>query len=77
MRSGQPASEETPRELHVYDGRDRVGLVIQRAAKCDAFDASGVFLGTFKKLKSAVDAVNLSRSVFCIPDSDGRKDNSP
>ena len=64
------------RELSIYDGRDRIGMVIACGDRCDAFDVSGVHLGTFKKVKAAADAVTLSRSSSCVPDTNGRRDNS-
>lgn len=62
------------RHLSIYDGRDHIGMVVDRGNVCDAFDVSGVHLGTFKKLKAASDAVNSSRLVSCVPDNNGRMD---
>ena len=64
------------RHLSIYDGTDRLGMVIKTAGRCCAFDVHGVYLGTFKKLKAAADAVSWSRVVSCIPDTSARQDNS-
>lgn len=65
------------RHLHLYDGRDCIGLVVDRGDVCDAFDRSGVHLGTFKKRKAAVAAVNSSLPCSCVCDSSARRDGSP
>ena len=64
------------RQLSIYDGRERIGMVIEGGARCDAFDVAGVYIGSFNKLKAATDAVVLSRSSSCVPDTNGRRDNS-
>jgi hypothetical protein len=65
---------ERLRHLSVYDGRDRRG--IQHNGRCDAFTVEGIYLGSFRKLKAVANAVTLSRSSSCVPDTSGRMDNS-
>jgi hypothetical protein len=50
------------RHLCFHDGQDRLGMVIQRDSRCDAFDVQGVYFGTFKRIKATADAVTLARS---------------
>jgi hypothetical protein len=69
-------TRDIERHLSVYDGRDRLGMVIQHNGRCDAFTVEGVYLGSFRKLKAAADGVTLSRSSSCVPDTSGRMDNS-
>jgi hypothetical protein len=66
------------RHLSIYDGTDRIGMVIERHGRCDAFDVHGNHLGEFKKRKAAADAVSLSAVSSCVPDTNGngRRDNS-
>jgi hypothetical protein len=59
------AKTSPARELSVYDGQDRIGMLIARAGSFDAFDQSGIRLGSFKKLKAAADAVSSSQSTSC------------
>ena len=49
---------QMPRELAVFDGRDRIGMLIQRNGRCDAFDAYGVLLGTFANVRAAADKIS-------------------
>lgn len=69
---------DTERHLHLYDGLDRIGLVVDRGGGVvDAFDVSGVHLGTFKKVKVAVAAVNTSVPLrSCVADLSARMDGS-
>ena len=64
------------RHLSLYDGRDRIGMVIACGDRCDAFDVHGVHLGSFRKLKAAVSAVNSSLVSSCVCDTSARRDNS-
>jgi len=64
------------RNLSIYNGTDRIGLVIEHDGRCDAFDVHGVHLGTFKRRKAAADAVSLSVVSSCVPDTSERRDNS-
>jgi hypothetical protein len=64
-----------PRQLSVYDGQDRLGMVIKHDGRCDAFDIH-VLLGTFQKIKAAAAAVTLSAVRSCVADTSARKDNS-
>jgi hypothetical protein len=41
------------RYLSLYDGQDRIGVVIARPGAADAFDTYGVHLGTFRTVKAA------------------------
>jgi hypothetical protein len=71
------SGEVATRQLSLYDGQDRIGLIVDRGGgHVDAFDTSGILLGTFKKIKAAANAVSLSRSVSCVPDTSARQDNS-
>jgi hypothetical protein len=63
------------RQLSLYDGQDRIGMVVERNGRCDAFDVHGIHLGTFPKMKAAVSAVNSSLPV-CVCDTSARRDNS-
>lgn len=69
-------SDKPERFLHLYDGRDLIGTIVDRGDNCDAFDRSGVHLGTFKKRKAAVSAVNSSLPVR-VCDAHARRDGSP
>jgi hypothetical protein len=62
--------------LSVYEGRHRVGRVIQHNGWCDAFRIARIYLGSFRKLKAAANEVTLSRSSSRVPDTSGRMDNS-
>jgi hypothetical protein len=64
------------RVLSVYDGADRLGMVVQRNGCVDAFDVNRVHLGTFKKIKAAADAVSSSLLRSCVGDPSARMDNS-
>jgi hypothetical protein len=46
------------RHLSLYDGLDRIGMVIERGGCVDAFDVNDVHLSTFKKTKAAISAVS-------------------
>jgi hypothetical protein len=46
------------RELANYDGRERIGLLIEHCGAVDAFDAHGVHFGTFKNIEAASAAIN-------------------
>jgi hypothetical protein len=74
MFTGAGMTDE--RHLSIYCGRDQIGTLVHRGNHVDTFDASGVYLGAFKKIKSAADAVSLSRFVSCVPDACARMDNS-
>ena len=71
-------SERTKqRQLSIYDGQDRIGLVVDRGGgHLDAFDVSGIRLGTFKKIKTAANAVSSSSLCSCVGDLSARMDNS-
>lgn len=63
--------------LSLYDGRDLIGMVVDRGGgHVDAFDRTGVHLGTFKKQKAAVSAVNSSLPCTCVCDANARRDGS-
>ena len=64
------------RELSIYNGRDRIGCVIDRGDHCEAFDVYGVHLCSFPETKAAVSADNLSLSGSCVCDVNARRDNS-
>jgi hypothetical protein len=64
------------RYLSLYDGQDRVGVVIARPGTLDAFDVYGVHLGRFKTVKAATSAINTSLSGACVGDTNARSDNS-
>ena len=53
---------DTKTHFAVYDGRDRLGAVIQRNRSVDAFDPAGVHLGTFHTVEAAVAALSNPRS---------------
>ena len=65
------SGEVATRQLSVYNGRDRIGMVITGGARSDAFDVFGCYIGSVKKMKAAAHAVVLSRSSSCVPD-DGK-----
>jgi hypothetical protein len=71
-KSNQPSE----RHLSIFDGRDRIGMVVERNGSVDAFDVNGVHLGTFKKIKPAVSAVNSSLPCSCVCDTNARRDGS-
>jgi hypothetical protein len=73
---GVAMTRDIERHLSLYDGRDRLGVVIQRNGRCDAFDIQGVYLGLFPTLKAAIAAVNTSLSCSCVSDFNARRDNS-
>jgi hypothetical protein len=58
--------------LSVYDGRDQIGSVVARGKSVDAFDRSGVHLGTFPTLKAASAALSGPRDSSCVRDHSGR-----
>lgn len=60
--------------LAIYDGRDRLGALVQRGKAVDAFDPSGCHLGTFPSIKAAAAAIvgHHSRSVPCVRDQGER-----
>ncbi len=69
-------TRDIDRQLVIYDGQDRIGLIVDHGGgHVDAFDGSGVHLGSFKKIKAAANAVSLSGSVSCVSDTSGRMDN--
>ncbi len=43
--------------LTVFDGADRVGSLVERAGKFEAFDIEGRHLGTFPDLRAASRAI--------------------
>jgi hypothetical protein len=43
--------------LAIYDGRERMGSIIQRDSKWKASAANGRKLGTFKSRKQAIEAI--------------------
>jgi hypothetical protein len=58
--------------VSVYDGRDRIGIVIRRAGGVDAFDQVGAHLGTFPNIKAAAAAICNPRSSSCVRDPSER-----
>lgn len=60
--------------LHLYDGRNLIGTINDFDGAFDAFDVTGRHLGTFKKCKAAVAAVNAAAPPAC--DASARRDNS-
>lgn len=51
-------------------------MVIERNGCIDAFDVHGVHLGSFRKTKRAIAAVNASAPV-AVCDASARRDGSP
>lgn len=75
-RPTKHASGRASRELVIYS-QHRIGLVIERGGRCDAFDQNGVYLGEFRKFKAALSAVNLSVPLrSCVADASARMDGS-
>jgi hypothetical protein len=51
------------RELHMYDGRDRIGrIVIDAGGKAKAYNVKGKAIGTFANFKKAADAIEATPS---------------
>jgi hypothetical protein len=59
LRRAHPASASAcvARELNVYDGQDRIGLILIEDDSFTAFDAAGKRLGVFGDQKSAALAI--------------------
>jgi hypothetical protein len=70
-------TRDIERPLSLYDGQDRIGFVVDRGGgHVEAFDVSGVHLGTFKKIKAAANAVSSLSLRSCVGDQSARMDNS-
>lgn len=58
--------------LALYDGRGRLGALIQRGKVVDAFDRRGIHLGRFESIQAAVAAIVGSRPVPRVRDQRDR-----
>jgi hypothetical protein len=63
----------TDLSVSIYDGRDRLGSIVQRATRrYEAFDVGGCHLGTYESLKAAAAALSNPRPVPCVRVISGR-----
>jgi hypothetical protein len=49
-------------EVAIYDGRERVGSIVETSKGCQAFGPSGKRIGMFKTRKLALAAINAART---------------
>lgn len=70
-------NEKSERHLAAYDGREFIGAAIGAGKDWRAIDDRGNALpGAFVSMKAAVAAINLARNMSCVPDTNGRRDNT-
>lgn len=64
-------------QFSIYDGRDRLGSIVQRAKRrFEVFDQGGCHLGTYASLKAAASAISNPRSCSCVRDHSERGGNN-
>ena len=65
------------RELAIYDGRERIGNVVQTTRGCRAFGPTGKKIGDFKTLKVALAAIDELRAASILTSRSRSRSRKP